>query len=218
MSKLHEAISNAGLVYERVRFRLTGQARRVLSRKNLEGSVNYPFFQRFVTIVKQYPIPISLYYQSMFDENGNKIIQTKNECRLLASEASVHYYSTYVSGMKLRHDTYENFIRSVSSTATILDNFIADNNIDGTLKPSDLINIDVLGRGTPEWLFMLQTGIISPAILFSSDRALKFGRYINDREEFTLAYQMVRDHDTDGGLKKIIRHRFEKYFEGIVDD
>ena len=210
-----EMVKNIGIVYERVKFNLTGEARIVVSRKSPEKSINFEHLLKFTKLAKAHDILPNFYFHSLYNE-GEKVIQSKPECAFLNKKTNLHYYSEYIKRIICDEPDKDNIVNNLLQSEKNMEMFCLDNNVehkeDGYKK--DFFKINHLNREYPDWIIMMKLGIISPYLLFLNDDTLKFAKFLkikNQNNSIEVYIKHYNELNKNGKLKELLTTTFRDF-------
>lgn len=216
MDVREEDILKIAKIYERVKFRNTGQARQIIGRKNPEKSVNYEYLKKFTDSCMWNDYIPNFFFESMY-ENNKKFINTKPECKLLNNKPNIHYYSVWV---KNNCADLNDISGSIIKTKENIELFLHDLNIDAEdpsadPDPSRFLHINIFKRMFPDWILMLKVGLISPFFLYTDESLSKYYEFIVGGSEGRIGKYnyYYKKYNKDGTLDKVLNKTFGKYIK-----
>lgn len=212
---MDQAIVNAARVYERVKFRNTGEARIVLGKKKPENGTNYKYLKEFVEKANTYNLIPNFYFETFYAD-GNKVIPTKPECKKLADDLNLHYYEIW---LKQNTGALKDFLNGLHKTEENIKIFLQDNHIfgkpDSDYTPSDFLSINPLNRVLPDWILMLNAGLIHPLFLFTRTELMPFYKYLlgGRLKNFEHFIHLYKRYNENGKLAQFLDKKFGKYVD-----
>lgn len=191
-------------IYERVKYKHTGQASVVVGRKNPVKSINYETLKTFGEKALLEDIVPVFYFDSLY-EDGKRVIPSKPECARLLDKVTNAYYLKHIH--KFNADR-ESIVESLEVTRKNIDTYLAG--ASHTEKVNDrLLSLDPLERTVyPDFAVLVKNGLVSGYLFYLHQSLMRFSRFLPDKTDRNLIESRYARNNRNGTLDKLLSALF----------